>query len=173
MLKSCLPMSSLQPRIFIQQASKKTKSASSIIGSLAVSVEELRSYLTSDEYGYLRALKLTTVVMRATDTSSDGRNAKTWAEMEVGDIALIAWRGHIEAAGEIVMRKDSKALGIFRLQDDRYHLWYFLRNVVDRLQIPYGRINQVLGYEKGNSFQRFRGLDERGSGAVVELLRDS
>jgi hypothetical protein len=41
--------------------------------------------------------------------------------MDLGDVALIAWRGHIEAAGEIVMRKNSPALARAR-NHGRYHL---------------------------------------------------
>jgi hypothetical protein len=162
-------MANLQPRIFIQQAAKETRSAEEITRNLAISVEGLREYLTAEEYTYLEELG-SPLIMRGTDAGNDGRNKRTWAEMKVGDFALVAWHGHIEAAGEIVMRKDSSGLARSR-NHSKYHFLYFLRNV-ERLHIPYGRINSVLAYKTRNSFQRFGGLDQQRSGAVLDLLRE-
>jgi hypothetical protein len=159
----------LQARVFVQQAARETKSAEGIIRDLSVSVEQLRDFFATDEYNYLRELEVRPLLMRGADVGSDGRNERTWAEMEIGDVALIAWHGHIEAAGEIVMRKDSPALAKLR-HHDRYHFLYFLRNV-ERIHVPYASINDVLGYKANNSFQRFQGLDEEQSAAVLGLLR--
>jgi len=162
-------MTPLQPRIFIQQAAKTTKSAEMIISTLVIPIEQFRVYFTESEYTYLKELGLRTVLMRGTDAGDDGRNEKTWAEMELGDVALIAWRGHVEAIGEVVMRKDSPAMAKSR-GHNRYHLLYFLRNV-ERLHVPYARLNSVIGYKENNSFQRFCGLNQDHSDAVLKLLR--
>jgi len=164
-------MKSLEPRVFVQQAAKNTKSSGEIVRNLLVSIEEIRAYLETDEYDYLEELKLRTLVMRGVDATPDGRNEGTWAEMEMGDVALIAWRGHIEAAGEVLMRKRSSALARLRNPTHgRYHLLYFLANV-DRLHVPYGELNKVLGYKANNYFQRFVALPEHKSTAVLDLLR--
>src|SRR5664279_5022033 len=107
--------------------------------------------------------------MRGAESGSGGKNRKVWEQMEIGDLALIAWHGHIQAAGEIVFRKDSPALAKTR-NNGRYHFLYFLRNV-EPLHIPYARLNRILTYKDRNAFQAFQSLDYERSGAVLELLR--
>ena len=103
-------MTNLQPRIFVQHAAKKTQSEKEIIDKLRIHVTELREYLTEDEYAYLGELTPDLLWMRGVDAAKDGDNKRRWEEMKKGDVALIAWRGHMVAVGEIVMRKDSFAL---------------------------------------------------------------
>src|SRR6185503_1280584 len=110
MLNSSLAMRSLQPRVFVQQADKRTRSAEDIIRNLVIAVDGLRRYLTADDYSYLRAFEPGPLLMRGAESGSRGRNRKVWEQMEIGDLALIAWHGHIQAAGEIVFRTDSSAL---------------------------------------------------------------
>jgi hypothetical protein len=100
----------LQPKVFIQHAARKTRSAEGIIPDLVIPVDRRRTYFTADEYNYLRAFEPGPMLMRGTDSGAGDRNKEVWEQMEIGDVALIAWGGHIEAAGEIVMRKDSPAL---------------------------------------------------------------
>ncbi len=156
----------LQPRVFVQQAAKETRSEEEIIRKLQIDIEELREYLGTHDYAYLKQLESSPILMRGTD----GRNKKTWEEMQGGDIALIAWRGHIQAVGEIVMQKDSSVLAKLRLHE-RYHFLYFLRNV-ERLHVPYARINRVLEYKPSYSFQPFRSFNQQGSSAILGLLRE-
>jgi hypothetical protein len=120
---------------------------------MVISVEHFRAHFTKDEFNYLDELKIGTVVMRGTDTGSLDCNKKTWEEMELGDIAPIAWRGYIEAIGEVVMRKDSPAMATLQNHGE-YHFLYFLRNV-ERLHVPYARLNSAVGYKKTNIFQNF------------------
>jgi hypothetical protein len=153
--------------VVIAHAARGTTSAAEIIPSLTYAIGDLRSGLGPAEFEYLEdACPNGTVVMRGTDVA----NRSAWARIEPGDLALIAWNGHIRGCGEVVLCKESAPLATLRgPANARYRLLYLLRNTRP-LEIPYATLNRVLGARERNNFQRFAVFGSKRGSAIIRLL---
>src|SRR5579884_148841 len=156
-------------RVIIQQAAKATKSLQDIITRLKHPLDDLRAYLSHDEYALLEAFSPDGhVFVRGVEDSPDGVNRRRWATIEPGDLALIAWKGSFRFAGQVRLRKESSEFAL-AAGAPTHDLLYFLHQL-DPVLVPYALVNSALGYEISNPFQRFAVLDEEQSVQVLEVL---
>jgi hypothetical protein len=139
-----------------------------------VPIERLAGALPSAEVAQLRERYGTRPVPTwGVTRGRAGVNARKWARIFPGDVALLAGRGRVFASAVVTMKTHNRALatdlwGI----NDRGETWeyiYFLDQVTAQ-DLPYPEFNRVVGYARTAQIQNFNVLDEERAADVLRSL---
>ena len=101
-------------------------------------------------------------------------NQKKWEKVKKGDIVLFSKKGGVFALGVITATLHNSRLAKYLWQKDgeeqAWECMYFVKNI-KKTDMPYEKVNPLLGYKSNFVIQGFTVLDEEKSKAIVEMLR--
>jgi MoxR-like ATPase len=100
-------------------------------------------------------------------------NERKWERIADGDVALFLKESHAYAAGTVALKARAPELARELWgSNERGETWefvYFLKDVHE-IDLPYGELNGLLGYEDANQFQGFNVVTPERSAALLARL---
>jgi len=140
----------------------------------AVPINRMRKHLDEETVQRLEELyKGGEVPVWGFTPGTNNSNLGKWNRIEPGDVALFLRQKFVFASSTVAFKIHNHDLAVDLWgYDNKRQTWeyvYFLDEIQNQ-KIPYGRLNELLGYEPDNNFQQSLVLDDQKGSPVIEAL---